>query len=244
MSFNKQVTIPPNCSYTSIHDNEKFNEMSNNTQIEKVNQYHSYTVFDLLKYKSQRGNFLILCYIWFVSSMVFYGLSINIKNLSNEIYLNGIIIFSLDIIFILISGFITNTEYFGRRKTIIILFILSLITFVLSFFLKNQNDNLFNITMIMSRLSYSCIFCIVFYVSNEVYPTVLRAKGLAYNSGVCRLGAIIAPFIIEMINIKLLLVIFSIINVMGILLSILLTETHGKPLRNNIPELDADEDHE
>jgi len=68
-------------------------------------------------------------------------------------------------------------------------------------------------------------------MSNEIYPTVLRAKGLAINSFFARIGGIIAPIIVDAIDIRINLLAFLILNTVSFLVLFKLEETYNKPLR-------------
>ena len=161
------------------------------------------------------------------------------KNISGNIYQNIIIIYSLDIGFCLISGFLSDKKPFGRKKIIILLLLISFVVCMVSLFAdENFKDKIFTFTILISQICFTCLFCIQYFLASEIYPTVIRAKGLGYNSACGRIGSMIAPFIIEHLDADSMIVLFLLISVMGIMFSFFLPETAGKNLQNNIPEED------
>ena len=171
--------------------------------------------------------------------MIFYGININIKNLKGDIYFKSIIIFTMDFIFGISTGFLSNTVTFGRKKMIIILLLLSFIGYMIGIFFKKDNEHLFieDYAFLISRLCSTCILCILSYFSTEIYPTVLRAKGLGYNIAVGKIGAILTPFFIESVDHGSLLFVFCVLNILGIILSFLLPETRLHALYHHLPEI-------
>jgi len=196
-----------------------------------------YTVFDLFRLESQRKNFLILCYIWFVSSLIFYFLSLNIKNFTGNIYINGVIICCAEICVVFLVGLLANQPSIGRKGTLWILCLIGLITQFICIFISNKSV-LFTSLMMINRTSVSGSFSVVYFVSNEIYPTVLRAKGLGFNSVIARIGGIIAPFILDLIAVEYNLMFFCLLNILTIILISFLEETNNKALKE-LPDEDC-----
>ena len=142
---------------------------------------------------------------------------------------------SFEIFFVLLSGVIANTELFGRKKTILLYLFIALTCLFILIFIPTQHLT-FDILLMATRYSVSSVFCIIYYVSSEVYPTVLRSKGLAMNSVISRIGGILAPSIIENIDFRYVLIIYCILNIISLILTFFLEETYNKPLKDNIPE--------
>jgi OCT family organic cation transporter-like MFS transporter 4/5 len=180
-------------------------------------------------------NFITVSFVWFACSIIFYGLNINIKNLDGNIYFQGMYINFFEIFFVILSGVIANTELFGRKKTILLYLSIALTCLFILIFIPTQHLT-FDILLMATRYSVSSVFCIIYYVSSEVYPTVLRSKGLAMNSVISRIGGILAPSIIENIDFRYVLIIYCILNIISLILTFFLEETYNKPLKDNIPE--------
>lgn len=190
--------------------------------------------FSLFKYASVRRPFLILCYLWFSISGIYYGLSIYIKNLPGDIYMNGIFIYVSEIFSYVISGWIINIPSIGRRGSMMIFASVSLIGYMtlLMFNFNNYYKTLFSF---LARFAISGVYNVLYTYSTEVYPTVVRAKGFGFNSITARLGGIIFPLLIELLEGRVIFI-FTMLNFLALMLCFLLPETYGKPLEDKIRE--------
>ena len=122
--------------------------------------------------------------------------------------------------------------------------IISFIVFFICLIIESNKSNMENYIILISRICFNCIFCIIYFISTEIYPTVLRAKGLAYNSAFSRLGGFLAPFVVEKMTDNVKFEMFCLINFICSILTFLLPETLGKPLEDEIPEESLDYDFE
>ena len=188
----------------------------------------------LLTYESQRYKFLILCFIWFAVSGTYYGLSINIKNLPGNIYLNGILIYISEIFAYLLSGFMSNVNFLGRKNTMIGFFIISLAVY-LSLIIFQIHDYFQTILSFIGRFAITGVYNIIYIYSTEIYPTPIRSMGFGTNSVCARIGGMTFPLLIELLS-ESVNYLFALVNVISIILVFFLPETLGKPLENSIPE--------
>lgn len=239
-TFRKAKTLKATELRKSLISNDKIAKSKNKSLIEKQRKFKDYSILDLLRYKSQRANFLIICFIWVTSSIIFYSLTIGLKKFSHEIYTNLYIIFSIDFMTCFFFGYLSNIHFFGRIKTIQLLMILSFIAFFSSLIIESSDIELENYIVLVSRVCFICVFCIIFFISTEIYPTVLRAKGLSYNSAFSRIGGFLAPFITERLDDPAKFKLFCFLNFICSVLTFYLPETLGKPLEEKIPEETSD----
>jgi len=188
------------------------NDSKKKTFLDKSRDMHHYTIMDLLRYKSQRGNFIIICFVWITSAIIYYALTIRLKAFSDEIYVNLFFIYAIDIVTCCFFGYLSNTMFFGRIKTIQLLMMISFIVFFISLIIETNETRLKNYIILISRICFNCIFCIIYFISTEIYPTVVRAKGLAYNSAFSRLGGMLAPFIVEKMDDNTTFILFCFLN--------------------------------
>lgn len=245
----KELSLRPtiNSELNYINDykdvSSKKEELKNHSEVDIVeNNDKRNKIFDILKFKSQRYNFLILCYIWFISSLTFYGLGLNIKNFKTGIYWNSIFMFTIDIFVIIATGFISNTNTLGRRKTVLGFFIISCLAYIGCIIgeVYHLND-LANSSLIIARECFTAVFAIVFYLSNEIYPTSVRSIGSSYNSASGRIGSIVSPFFIDYIPSLALYSSFLVFTFIGIILVLLLPETYNTILSDLCPEENTEE---
>lgn len=196
----------------------------------------SASYWDLITHRNLRNRFLIACYLWFSTSGIYYGLSINIKNLPGDIYTNGIFIYFAEIFSYIVSGWIIET-FLGRKYSMIAFETLSLFGYMF-IYLFHITSYWQTIISFIARFSISAVYNIIYTYSIEIYPTTLRAKGFGSNSLCARIGGIIFPLFIEFFA-EHVTIFFLTLNLLAIILIIFLPETLGKSLKD---EIDADDD--
>ena len=194
--------------------------------------------YSLIKYRSVRFKFLISSFLWFCISGNYYAITINIKNMPGDIYLNGIKIYIVEMFSYFITGISINK--IGRKLIMQIYFLFAIIGYII-LMLFNLGDTLLITIIFISRFLIAGIFNILFTYSMEIYPTVLRAQGFGFNSVCARLGNIIFPMLNEIINNYINLV-FTILNGICLILLFSMPETKNSSLKHDIDEnSDTDE---
>ena len=77
----------------------------------------------------------------------------------------------------------------------------------------------------------------MYILSTEIYPTIIRAKGLGLNTLCARIGSLLVPVLADCIkpsNINM--IIFSIVCFISVFLAIFIPETLNKELEDEIME--------
>ena len=188
----------------------------------------------LLTYKSQRLNFITMCYMWFCTSGVYYGLTINIKNLPGNTYITGIVMFFVEAIAYILSGNLIGISFLGRKKTILLFYMISFIVYciILIFSIDSYWLTVLSLT---ARFAVSGVYNIIYTYSAEVYPTSVRSNGLAYNSVSGRIGGMVFPLLLEVLHDSIVYV-FMALNIGALAAVMILPETLGKVLSDSVPE--------
>ena len=214
---------------------EKIKEQSEKKlENQKFNSGPQYSCLSLLSYKSQRLNFLIMCYMWFCTSGVYYGLTINIKNLPGNTYITGIIMFFVEALAYMLSGFLINIAFLGRKKTIFMFYCVSAIVYGVIIIFKINNYWL-TVLALLARFCVSGVYNIIYTYSTEVYPTVVRSNGLGFNSVCGRVGGMLMPYLLEILSGSITYLFFG-LNLLALVAVMILPETFGKTLADSIPE--------
>nr|CAR63523.1 putative synaptic vesicle 2-related protein [Angiostrongylus cantonensis] len=125
-------------------------------------------------------------------------------------------------------------EWFGRKKTMALEFALfSLFTFALYFCLDR-----FTVTMMIfvARAFISGAFQCAYVYTPEVYPTTLRAVGLGASSAMGRIGAIVTPFVAQVVSersLSLPIGIYGTTALLGLIAALSLPiETQGRKMQD------------
>ena len=189
----------------------------------------------LFKYKSLRTPFLVCSQLWFTYGFVYYGISMDLKKSEDDVFKDGYVVYVAEGIAYLVSCIIMNIQFFGRVRTLRIMmglcFVATLINYI---FTQCDLKDLNFITLFFARFSITTACSCLYTYSTEVYPTVIRAKGLGFNALSARFAAMLVPIIDEKIENPF--HIFSAVALIAFCLSWLLEETFGKPLEDEIKE--------
>jgi MFS family permease len=190
----------------------------------------------LFKFSSLRSNFLICCFIWMATCYSYYGLSLGLKNFYGDVFTNGYVVYCAEGISYMITGIIISIPFFGRKKTLLLMACITCISFLLYYFFEDYQP--YNTILIFfARFGVTSMYSIMYILSTEIYPTIVRAKGLGLNTLCARIGSIMVPVLAEIIKpSNLNMIVFSSVCFISMLLSVFLPETFNKELEDEIQE--------
>nr|XP_039252736.1 solute carrier family 22 member 15-like [Styela clava] len=160
-----------------------------------------YFLTDLYRPPLMRIVSLNVIYIWFVVSMVFYGLTLNVGTLVGDPYVNAAINGFVEIIGYLL--FLASARFLGMRLTSSLSYFLGgvccLTTMLLVEFSGGDAAMLeaSRWVAIMGKLFASMSFAVVYQYTAELYPTVTRGTAMSMGSMSARIGSIIMPFTLQ-----------------------------------------------
>jgi len=125
-------------------------------------------------------------------------------------------------------------EYLGRKKTMALEFLIfSLSVFVLMM-ICISNRSVLTLILFIARGIISGVFQAAYVYTPEVYPTYLRAVGVGVCSGMARLGAMVTPFVAQVLvksSFNLAIGLYGGVALMAVAASMLLPiETKGRAM--------------
>ena len=195
-------------------------------------RYTDYTPLDLIRYKSQIANFFILSFLWCVSIIIKDGLAINNKNfsISEHLFIYDLIGFILELCGYFLVVFLISIKIIGIQRTQIMFQLFSVILLTVSLFNDNGYINKNFLTLLyLSKLCYSSLFFILYLITIEIYPTLIKTKGLGWNKAMGRLGGLLSPIMVEYLKLNALICWFIVFGFFGLVF------TYGLP--NKIGDL-------
>lgn len=209
-----------------------------------VSDVAHYTLLDVLKNAKLRLYAIIMCLLWFVNSLVYYGLSLSTSALAGNGYLNFFLSGLVEIpaytscIFIL--------QKWGRRWPLAIFHIVAGIFLCLSMFIPKETADgtslvwLLIICNMIGKFGITGSFGTVFLYAPEIFPTTLRSQAMGISSLGGRLGNMLAPFSsLVARNIPWLPgILFGTSSIIVGCLALLLPETLNRPLPQTIEDIE------
>ncbi|XP_075010350.1 solute carrier family 22 member 15-like isoform X1 [Calonectris borealis] len=200
-------------------------------------------ILNLVKHPVLRWRTIILMYIWYVCSFVYYGLTLNAGELRGNLYLNVALSGLVEVPAFPLCMFFIEKSWSGRRKTMTCFLIFAGFACIFTMFLPTNSGLLLSPTLLAlcGKMMVSAAFNIVYIYTSELYPTVLRNAGLGVCSMSCRFGGILAPFVPSMKSLSpsVPFVVFGISGLSAGFLTLLLPETLNKPIAESIEDLQS-----
>ncbi|CAH1798690.1 unnamed protein product [Owenia fusiformis] len=223
-----------------VHKMAKWNKVTlpDPLKVEVQDKKSQATVIDLLRTPNMRLKSLIQFFLWFVTSMVYYGLSLNSSNLGGDPYINFLISAGVEIPAYALFHFLLVK--IGRRICTSFTFIAGGIALLCILPVPEEQTIVIIVLSMTGKFMISASFAIVYLYSAELFPTEVRTVGVGCSSMFARVGGILAPYIgllpslardVEFIK-YVPTIIFGAFSLAAGLLAILLPET----MDQNLPE--------
>ena len=211
-----------------------------NKELKEKNVKKNMSPFALIKYRSLRYKFLLMCLIWFSCSGIYNGMTLGIKSLPGNIYINGILLFGVESISYILSGILMDWHLLGRKKTAIITLFLSAI-FMLFFVIFIDNKKCSIVLYMIIRVCITIPFTEFYTYCLEIYPTSVRGIGFGINAVCNNIGGIVVPMVLELLSKRVIYIIFTVMCGICGLLFFTMEETVGKPMPETIKEIEEEE---
>ncbi|NWR60362.1 S22AD protein, partial [Bucorvus abyssinicus] len=202
-------------------------------QLKAEKQTQSGSILDLFRKKHLRKVTLIMSCAWFVNSLVYYGLSLNVTGFGLDIYLTQLAFGAVEIpgrvccIFLL--------QWFGRKKTQAVFLLLSGLVCLVITGIPEDQPVVTTVLAVVGKFTASASFSTSYVYSAELFPTVVRQTGVGLCSMLARVAGIMAPLILllEQYHRAIPMAIFGSVPVLMGLLCFLLPETCGTDLADD-----------
>ncbi|KAL8620052.1 hypothetical protein ACOMHN_015334 [Nucella lapillus] len=197
----------------------------------KYNYIHIFSTCKMLKLSTLFG------YMWFASSVAYYGILFGIKNLSGNFNLN---FFLMTLVEMPPQLFVFHlTGWFGRRWTIfgsLSICTLSMIAVVpLTLLLaEDAAGSYINAMCMVCRASLVLAWNALALFNAEHYPTVVRNIGIGFCNMCGRMGGILAPYVLHVNEPYVFYSITGAAMALTALAPLMLEETRGKPLQDEL----------
>ncbi|XP_068094731.1 solute carrier family 22 member 13-like [Hyperolius riggenbachi] len=214
-------------------------------QLQEEKQEKSGNITDLFKTPNLRKITLIMCCVWFVNSLVYYGLSLNVGSFGLDIYLTQLIFGAVEIPARV--GAMFMVQYIGRKPSQAACLLFGGVVCLIVTAIPEDLSTVTTVLAVMGKFATASTYSICYIYAAELFPTVIRQNGVGLCSMTSRVGGIIAPLInlLAKYHRAIPMAIYGIAPIVGGVLSLFLPETNKKELQdytqevNNIPSFDS-----
>ncbi|XP_026574270.1 solute carrier family 22 member 13-like [Pseudonaja textilis] len=198
---------------------------------------NSSMVLDLVRNSQLAKVTLVISLIWFVNSLAYYGLSLNVGSFGLNIYLTQVVFGVVEIPARVLSVFLM--QHLGRKKCQSILLLLGGTFCLLIFAVPKDLPVVITTLAVLGKFTMAGSFSTSYVYSAELFPTVIRQTGLGVCQMTARVAGIISPLVglLGKYHTSLPVGIFGSAAALGGIFSLLLPETLGKDLPDCVDDL-------
>uniref|UniRef100_T1IXG4 Major facilitator superfamily (MFS) profile domain-containing protein n=1 Tax=Strigamia maritima TaxID=126957 RepID=T1IXG4_STRMM len=201
-----------------------------------------YDIRDLFRTKQIRQCTLSLLFCWFSAAVTYYGIQFYVPKMTQRywsLFVGG----ASETVARLVGYFII--DYLGRRKPLIFFYSMSGLLCIAAGMVNHFAENLIlvsNILAILGKLCSAQCFAFNGIYASEIFPTVIRTIGLGVVACFARIGAMVAPQILELKDhfaIWVPFIIFGSLSIISAIFIFFLPETLNVPLPNTVEDVET-----
>ncbi|XP_074477619.1 solute carrier family 22 member 13-like [Sebastes fasciatus] len=191
------------------------------------------SMLDIFRISYLRKRALIMSYVWFGTSLVYYGLSLNVGNFGLDIYLTQFIFGAVE--FPARLGSLPLIQQFGRKICLAGVLLFGGVACLGTLVIPKDLPVVVTVIAILGKFAATASFSIVYVYTAELYPTTLRQNGVGLNSVCARVAGILAPLIrlLDVYHYTIPMLIYGIVPIAAGGLCLLLPETLNVELQDH-----------
>eukprot|EP00074_Homo_sapiens_P087339 XP_016863008.1 solute carrier family 22 member 13 isoform X1 [Homo sapiens] len=193
---------------------------------------------DLFRHPQLRKVTLIIFCVWFVDSLGYYGLSLQVGDFGLDVYLTQLIFGAVEVPARCSSIFMM--QRFGRKWSQLGTLVLGGLMCIIIIFIPADLPVVVTMLAVVGKMATAAAFTISYVYSAELFPTILRQTGMGLVGIFSRIGGILTPLVILLgeYHAALPMLIYGSLPIVAGLLCTLLPETHGQGLKDTLQDLE------
>ncbi|XP_067000282.2 organic cation transporter protein isoform X2 [Anabrus simplex] len=184
---------------------------------------------------------LLICYyLWFVTSMTYYALSLSSDNFTANRYIYIAGAGAAEAVSYVLP--IPILRFLGRRPTSFILYLMTGIALLSVLAVPYEYPMAIMTVALLGRLCIGAVYSVIILYTSELFPTVNRNTAIGSSSMISHAGSMSSPYLVDLLGAVQWFIPSTICagcSLAGGLLVLLLPETRGKELCNTIEETEA-----
>ncbi|XP_053298025.1 organic cation/carnitine transporter 2-like [Pleuronectes platessa] len=205
-----------------------------NTLSKKENKYN---ILDILRNCNLFSITLICALLWVIITLSYYALILNTSNLHGDPYINCFLSAVTEVPAYLIALLLLQhcSRHICQSSSLLLGGVMILCVQLVPLDLPIVAV----ILEMLGKFGITSAFCIVYAISSELFPTVIRNTAMGCCSMSARIGTIMSPFIIYLGQYfrGLPYILMGALAIAGAVLCLLLPETFGKTLPETITQM-------
>ncbi|XP_034024757.1 solute carrier family 22 member 13-like [Thalassophryne amazonica] len=192
------------------------------------------SMLDIFRTSYLRKRSAIMGCNWFASSLLYYGLSLNVGGFGLNIYLTQFIFGLVETPAYL--AYLVSTQYLGRRPSQAGYMLIGGVVCLLILAVPEDLPVVVTVIAVLGKFSATAGFGTAYIYTAELYPTFVRNSGFGLNSMCARVAGILAPLIrlLEVYHYTIPMLTYGIIPIIAGGLALLLPETLNVELQDHI----------
>ncbi|KAM3928000.1 solute carrier family 22 member 13-like [Leptodactylus fuscus] len=205
-------------------------------QLQEEKQTKSGNMIDLFRIPDLRTKTLIMCLVWFMNALVYYGLSLKVGSFGLDIYLTQLIFGAVEVPARIGSMF--TVQFFGRRLSQSLYLLLGGTACLIITAIPKNLSIVITVLAVIGKFATASSYSVCYIYATELFPTVIRQNGVGLCSMTARVAGIIAPLIglLEKYHPAIPMAIYGSGPIIGGLLCYFLPETKGMDLQDHTVE--------
>ncbi|XP_074657504.1 organic cation transporter protein-like isoform X2 [Tubulanus polymorphus] len=208
-----------------------------------IDDASNHDICQVLRHPISRKYVFIMFILWFVNSLVYFGLSFTTTMLTGNRYLNFFLNALIELPALLVCLFFL--QRFGRRVPLCSFHVISGIVLIISVFVPRETGNGTNLEPLLVTLSMigktfiTASFDTMYIYTPEIFPTNVRNFGMGTSNLAARVGAMLAPFSVNIARIIpwVPAVVFGSTSIFAGGLALYMPETLRTPLPQTLKEV-------
>ncbi|XP_072268669.1 solute carrier family 22 member 13-like [Pyxicephalus adspersus] len=208
-------------------------------QLQEEKQTKSGKMIDLFRIPNLRKVSLIMCLIWFVNSLVYYGLSLSVGSFGFDIYLTQLIFGAVEVPARIGSMFLV--EYIGRKRSQSACLLLGGVVCLIVSAIPKEFSIVITVLAVIGKFATASSYSICYIYAAEIFPTVIRQNGVGLCSMTSRVAGIIAPLInlLDQYHPAIPMAVYGSGPIIGGILCFFLPETRNRDLQDHTHEVNG-----
>lgn len=195
------------------------------------------TMLDILRTPLLCSRIFAMFFIWIVTTLVYFGLSLNASDLgsgdsSSRPYVDFVLTSLVEFPGYTLAWI--GMSMWGRRGSLAVSLVLAGISCAVAGFVSEYSQDYVLIPALFGKCFITCAFAIIYVFASEIFPTAVRGTVVGLCSTFARIGAMLAPFSsrLALIYGPLPMIVFGGLSFIAGILNMIMPET----LKTELPE--------